>query len=130
MAEQPAENLWSIVMSGGKYFLGVIDSDDGNDSLDHVTMYPCYEVTSQLIPVGRNENGMPIMSKNISAEPVLVCFGCPPVLLKVELIVNGADMKDGDRSRYKRLADNADKMCREALLQESGLVAPGGGRLG
>jgi len=126
MAEQPAENLWSIIVCGSKYFLANIIHSDGA----FVTAKPCYEVTAQLMPVGRREDGTPIVSKNISAEPILVCFGCPAARLRPDVLVHYDDMKEGDRARYKRLADSADKMCQEAIMAESGIVSPGGGRIG
>lgn len=128
MAEQSSEDLWTIVISSGKYFIGKLTNLPMSDEM--VTMQPCYEVTSQLIPVGRGEGGRPIMSKNISAEPILVCFEGPPVRIRADVIIHAEDMKEGDRSRYKRLTDTAAKVCSEARMADSGLVGASGGRLG
>jgi len=124
MAEQLTENLWSVILSGGRNYLGVIrESPNANG---YVTLQPCYEITVQLIPVGRGENGMPIISKNISAEPVLLGFEESPVLLIPTGIVGYDTMKEGDRRRYKRLAEDAAKMCLNARAAESGITMPGG----
>jgi hypothetical protein len=93
-------------------------------------MEPCYEVTSQLIPVGRDSNGAPIISKNISAEPILVSFSGSPLVMKADLLVRGEEMKKEDQARYKRLADTAAMMCREARAAEANILLPKGGKFG
>ena len=125
MADKPTENIWSVIFSGGRQYLGVCE-ETCDDKDDWVHVHPCYEITSQLIPVGRSESGAPILSKNISAEPVLLGFHGSRVMLQATGIVRGEDMQPQDQARYKRLATAAEQMATDARMAESNIVAPKG----
>lgn len=122
MADKSSEDLWTVVISGSRYYIGVVrdDTEDG-----WVVMRPCYEITSHLIPTGRDNTGRPIMSKNISAEPVLLCFDESSIRLQCTGVIPHESMKPGDRARYKRLADTAASMALKARAADSGLSTAG-----
>lgn len=122
MAEQHSEDLWSVVLSGNRYFLGVIK--EHNRERNTVKVQPCYEITAHLIPV-RTPNGQQAMSKNISAEPVLLTFNESPMELSITGLLKGDEMHTGDQTRYKKLAASADKMSVESRAAESGLTTSG-----
>lgn len=122
MAEQHSENLWSIVLCGNRYYLGVIK--EHNAERNTVKVQPCYEVSVHLVPV-RTPQGQQAMSKNISAEPVLLSFNDSPVVLHLNGLIHGEDMKPEDQARYKRLAAAAEKMSTESRAAEIGLTTTG-----
>ncbi len=131
MGDKHPENLWAVVFSGGRAYVGAQASDGSHattlarDMHSTVVMSPCYEISVHIIPQ-RGPEGQPIMSKNISAEPVLLNFEDTPVMLVCTGIMHFADMKEQTRARYKRLADAAEQQAMAARGVESGIVLPKG----
>lgn len=122
MAEQHSEDFWSLVLSGSRYFLGVIKAH--NAEKNTVKMEPCYEVSANLVPM-RGPQGHQVLSKNISADPVLVSFAGSPMTLFITAISKGEDMQVSDQARYKKLAANAEKMALEARAADFGITTSG-----
>lgn len=132
MGTEPAKDLWAVVFSGGKSYVGNITSGykvrDSTDLLGGtIALQPCYEIISQLIPM-RGPQGQMVVSKNISAEPVIVTFDeASPVHLIPTGFMLFSEMKASDQARYKRLVETAAQMALESRASESGIVAPGTG---
>lgn len=137
MASEHANDLWALVFSGGRAYIGASKPDEdlservmaeklAKGVANSVVLNPCYEV-SVLVRQGQDNNGRPVMQKNVTAEPVMVSLEGSPVFLLYTGVIFFADMKESDRARYKSLAATAEQLALQARAAESGIVTSSGG---
>lgn len=124
MDTEPSENLWALIQSGIRTFIGQLTSDSVVGQGRFVTLEPAYEVSVAYIPM-RGPNGETVVKKEISATPFLLSLNGSPLHVAVEGYVLFGEMKGPDRARYKRLADQAEHLAVAARAADSGIALLG-----
>lgn len=131
MDSKPAEDLWAVVETPSKIFIGIIDVPEGEESrvqtairrLDVIVLKTAYVITSMNIPVRMPDNKI-AFNQETSAQPYLLSFEkCLIRILPISIILF-SDMSEGDRTRYKVLAKQAEDLSTRARAVASGIVPP------
>lgn len=138
MDSKPAEDLWAVVETASKIFIGIIDemvSEEGDVldgqsrvraaicRLDPIVLKTAYVITSMNIPVRMPDNKI-AFNQETSAQPYLLSFEKCLIRIQPVSIILFSDMSEGDRARYKVLAKQAEDLSTKARAVASGIIPP------